>query len=64
MSHSTEEEEKEDIDCLLDHVEILKETLLGIRGVISKEKVIAELKQVKKRVDYMLTEDLGVNLDE
>jgi len=57
MSHSKEEEEEEDIECLIDHTKILLETLEGINGVVSKSKIISELKQIKKRVDYML-EDL------
>ncbi len=54
MSHSQEEEEQEDIQCLIDHTQILMDTLNGINGEVSKSKVIAELKQVKKRVDFML----------
>ena len=62
MSHSKEEQEKEDINCLIDHTKILMETLQGLRGVVSKTKVIKELKQIKKRVDYMLKEELGVDV--
>lgn len=60
MSHSIEEEEKEDIDCLIDHTQILMDTLKGINGKVSKEKVINELKQIRKRVNYMLKEEFGV----
>lgn len=59
MSHSKDEEEAEDIQCLIDHTEILMETLNGIHGEVSKTKVIAELEQIKKRVDYMLADLRG-----
>ena len=59
MSHSVGEEEKEDIDCLIDHTQILMDTLKGLNGDVSKSKVIAELKQIKKRVDFMLNDLQG-----
>lgn len=58
MSHSGDAEEKEDLDCITFHAEELLKTLNGI-GVISKSKVIAELEQIKKRVDYMLADLKG-----
>jgi hypothetical protein len=61
MSHSKDDEDKEDIDCLLDHVKILQDTLMGLKGTIKKEKVIQELKQIKKRVDYMIDDLEGKN---
>jgi hypothetical protein len=54
MSHSQDESDKEDLDCIADHVKILSDTLNGINGEVSKAKVIKELRQIKKRVDYML----------
>lgn len=59
MSHSKEEEEQEDIQCLIDHTKILMDTLNGINGEVSKAKVISELKQLKKRVDFMLADLQG-----
>lgn len=59
ISHSKEEEEAEDIQCLIDHCEILMDTLNGVNGEISKEKVINALEEIRKRVDYMLADLRG-----
>ena len=59
LSHSKDEEEAEDIQCLIDHTEILLDTLNGVNGEISKSKVIDALEQIKKRVEYMLADLRG-----
>lgn len=59
MSHRKDEEDKEDLDCIKDHLLILMDTLEGIRGNVSKSKVIKELEQIKRRVDYMLADLKG-----
>ena len=61
MSHSAEEEEKEDLDCIEDNCKILLDTLHGINGKVSKAKVIKDLKEIQKRVDYMLNDLEGKN---
>ena len=64
MSHSKDEEDSENIRCLIDHANILLEVLQGVDGVVRKSKIIKELLKIRKRVDYMLTEELKVNLAE
>ncbi|MBW3010912.1 hypothetical protein KY326_01695 [Candidatus Woesearchaeota archaeon] len=62
MSHSQDEEDAEDIDCLRDHCTILLETLNGIHGNFTKAQVIEQIEQIKKRVDYMLADLRGENV--
>ena len=73
MSHSKDAEEKEDIDCLLEHLEILKQNILIIEDSLIKadkipkkseiiqmiEKALEEGKQVNKRLDYMIKDLKG-----
>lgn len=59
MSHSKEEEEKEDIDCLIEHTQILLNTLTNIKKNPSKKEIIKLLSEVKKRVDFMLSDLKG-----
>ncbi len=59
MSHSEDEEDKEDIDCLIDHCTILLDTLNGINGDFTKAQIIEQIEQIKKRVDYMLADLKG-----
>lgn len=59
LSHSKEEEDAEDIACLIDHTTILLDTLNGVNGTFTKAQVIEQLEQIKKRVDYMLADLRG-----
>lgn len=59
MSHSKAEEEKEDIECLIDHTNILLETLQGVKGNLTKPDLINKLEEIKKRVEYMLKDLRG-----
>ena len=59
MSHSKEEEEAEDIQCLIDHTKILMETLTDLNKNPSKQDIITKLDEIKKRVEYMIADLKG-----
>ena len=73
MSHTKEEEEIEDIRCILDHVKILYKDINTINYQLTRaiemtskttvveylEKSLLESKKIVERIDYMLKDLKG-----